>query len=140
MRRAWIGSVSSFVAAMMFAGAAPAFAQTPAPAAAGNAENGEDVFKKCRACHLVGDGAKDTVGPNLNGVIGRKAGTSETYKLYSDSMKELGAKGATWDDANLDSYLTNPKVLVPQGKMAFAGLKEKSDRDDVIAYLKKFTK
>ena len=115
------------------ASAAPAGAQ-------GNVENGEDVFKKCRACHLVGEGAKDTVGPTLNGVIGRKAGTGETYKLYSDNMKELGAKGLVWDDATLDNYLTNPKVLVPQGKMAFAGLKEKTDRDDVIAYLKKYTK
>ena len=105
-----------------------------------NAENGEDIFKKCRACHLVGEGAKDTVGPALNGVMGRKVATSETYKLYSDSMKELGAKGAVWDDATLDNYLTNPKVLVPQGKMAFPGLKDKADRDDVIAYLKKFTK
>lgn len=108
--------------------------------AQGNAESGEDVFKKCRACHLVGEGAKDTVGPQLNGVIGRKAGTSETYKTYSDNMKELGAKGTVWDDANLDNYLTNPKTLVPQGKMAFPGLKDKADRDDVIAYLKKFTK
>ena len=108
--------------------------------AQGNAENGEDVFKKCRACHLVGEGAKDTVGPQLNGVIGRKAGTSDTYKLYSDNMKELGGKGHVWDDANLDKYLENPKTVVPQGKMAFAGLKEKSDRDDVIAYLKKYTK
>ena len=108
--------------------------------AQGNTENGEDVFKKCRACHLVGEGAKDTVGPQLNGVIGRKAGTSDTYKLYSDNMKELGGKGHVWDDANLDKYLENPKTVVPQGKMAFAGLKEKSDRDDVIAYLKKYTK
>jgi cytochrome c2 len=108
--------------------------------AQGNVENGEDVFKKCRACHLVGEGAKDTVGPNLNGVIGRKAGASETYKLYSGNMTELGSKGLAWDDASLDKYLESPKAVAPQGKMAFAGLKEKSDRDDVIAYLKKFTK
>ena len=108
--------------------------------AEGNVENGEDVFKKCRACHLVGEGAKDTVGPNLNGVVGRKAAASETYKLYSENMRELGAGGIVWDDANLDKYLENPKGLVPQGKMAFPGLKEKSDRDDVIAYLKKYSK
>ena len=126
-----LGMVSVAFAATLLATAAQA---------QGNAENGEDVFKKCRACHLVGEGAKDTVGPQLNGVVGRKAGTSETYKTYSDSMKELGAKGTVWDDANLDNYLTNPKVLVPAGKMAFPGLKDKADRDDVIAYLKKFTK
>lgn len=111
-----------------------------AASAQGNAENGADVFKKCRACHLVGEGAKDTVGPQLNGVVGRKAAASETYKTYSDNMKELGGKGHVWDDANLDKYLENPKAVVPQGKMAFPGLKDKADRDDVIAYLKTFTK
>ena len=129
MRRSWIAA-----AAVMAMGASgTAFAQ-------GNVESGGDVFKKCRACHLVGDGAKDTVGPQLNGVVGRKAATSETYKTYSENMKELGGKGFTWDDANLEKYLENPKAVVPQGKMAFAGLKDKADRDDVIAYLKTFTK
>ena len=108
--------------------------------AQGNAENGADVFKKCRACHLVGEGAKDTVGPQLNKIIGRKAATSETYKTYSDNMKELGAKDLVWDDVALDKYLENPKALVPQGKMAFPGLKDKADRDDVIAYLRTFAK
>ena len=105
-----------------------------------NLETGADVFKKCRACHLIGEGAKDSVGPNLTGVVGRTAGKGETYKLYSDNMKELGTKGLVWDDANLDRYLENPKAVAPQGKMAFPGLKDKSDRDDLIAYLKKYTK
>ena len=128
--------------AQRFAGALALalLASTGTAHAQGNAENGEDVFKKCRACHLVGEGAKDTVGPNLNGVIGRKAATGETYKLYSDNIKELGAKGLVWDEATLDKYFENPKSVVPQGKMAFPGLKEKSDRDDVIGYLKKYTK
>lgn len=115
-------------------------AMTSAALAQGNAENGADVFKKCRACHLVGEGAKDTVGPQLNKIMGRKAGTSETYKTYSENMKELGTKDLVWDDANLDKYLENPKAVVPQGKMAFPGLKDKADRDDVIAYLKTFAK
>ena len=115
-------------------------ATSAAAQAQGNVENGADVFKKCRACHLVGEGAKDTVGPTLNSIIGRKAAASETYKTYSDNMKELGAKNLVWDDANLDKYLENPKALVPQGKMAFPGLKDKADRDDVIAYLKTFSK
>ena len=113
---------------------------TTAVQAEGNVENGADVFKKCRACHLVGEGAKDTVGPQLNKIMGRKAGTSETYKTYSDNMKELGQKNLAWDDSNLDKYLENPKAIVPQGKMAFPGLKDKADRDDVIAYLKTFSK
>ena len=139
MLKSWGGTLAKAAACML----ASMFLTTAAhaqPATAGNAENGEEVFRKCRACHLVGEGARDTVGPNLNGVIGRKAGSGETYKIYSAGMLELGAKGTVWDDANLDTYLTNPKVLVPQGKMAFAGLKDKSDRDDVIAYLRKFTK
>ena len=108
--------------------------------AAADLENGADVFKKCRACHLVGEGAKDTVGPTLNGVIGRKAGTSATYKTYSDNMLELGASGHAWTDDHLDKYLETPKAVVPRGKMAFPGLKDKADRDDVIAYLKSVAK
>lgn len=104
-----------------------------------DAQNGEDVFKKCRACHLVGEGAKNAVGPMLNDVIGRKAAGIEGFN-YSENMKQLGTKGTVWDDANLDNYLENPKKLVPAGKMAFPGLKEKQDRDDVIAYLKTFSK
>ncbi|KAB2849621.1 MAG: cytochrome c family protein [Hyphomicrobiaceae bacterium] len=105
-----------------------------------DAANGEAVFKKCRACHLVGPEAKHTVGPQLNNVIGRKAGTIADFSSYSDQMKELGSKGLVWNDATLDKYLANPKDLVPNGKMAFPGLSDKEDRADVIAYLKTFTK
>jgi cytochrome c len=105
-----------------------------------DAANGEAVFKKCRACHLVGPSAKHTVGPQLNNVIGRKAGSIADFASYSDQIKELGSKGLVWDDANLDKYLANPKDLVPNGKMAFPGLSDKEDRADVIAYLKTFSK
>ena len=109
-------------------------------AMAQDAANGESVFKKCRACHLVGPDAKHTVGPQLNNVIGRKAGSIADFASYSDQMKELGTKGLVWDDASLEKYLTNPKDLVPNGKMAFPGLSDKEDRADVIAYLKNFSK
>lgn len=109
-------------------------------AMAQDAANGETVFKKCRACHLVGPDAKHTVGPQLNNLIGRKAGSIADFASYSDQMKELGTKGLVWDDASLDKYLTNPKDLVPNGKMAFPGLSDKEDRADVIAYLKTFSK
>lgn len=109
-------------------------------ASAQDAANGETVFKKCRACHLVGPDAKHSVGPQLNNLIGRKAGSIADYSSYSDQMKELGTKGLVWDDATLDKYLTNPKDLVPNGKMAFPGLSDKEDRADVIAYLKTFSK
>jgi cytochrome c len=103
----------------------------------GNADAGEDVFKKCRACHAVGDGATNKVGPQLNGIIGRKSGTVEGF-AYSDSNKEAGAKGLVWTPEELIKYLENPQAYMPKNKMAFAGLKDEQDRRDVIAYLAKF--
>jgi cytochrome c len=104
----------------------------------GNAEAGEDVFKKCRACHAVGADATNKVGPLLNGIIGRKSGTVDGFN-YSDSNKEAGAKGLVWNEAELLKYLENPQAYMPKNKMAFAGLKDEQDRLDVLAYLKKFS-
>ena len=103
------------------------------------AENGADVFKKCRACHLVGDTAKNAVGPALNRIIGRKAGIAEGY-TYSENLRELGQGGLVWNEEQLGRYLENPKAVVPKGKMAFPGIPDAQDRADVIAYLKTFTK
>lgn len=110
-----------------------------ARAADGNAEDGEEVFKKCRACHKVGPGATNSVGPVLNGVIGRKAGTIEGFK-YSPANQDAGTKGLVWTEEVLNKYLENPLKFVPGTIMAFAGLKDEQDRLDVIAYLKKFNK
>ena len=107
--------------------------------AAQNAENGEQVFKKCRACHQVGEGAKTAVGPVLNGLFGRQSGTIEGFN-YSDANKEAGAKGLIWNEVELDKYLKEPLVYMPKNKMAFAGIKDDDDRKDVIAYLKTFSK
>jgi cytochrome c len=100
----------------------------------GDADAGKQVFKKCHACHNVGEGAKNAVGPVLNGIVGRKAGTYEDYN-YSDANK---SSGITWDAATLDVYLTNPKAKVPGTKMAFPGLPSDKDRANVIAYLSTF--
>ncbi len=100
----------------------------------GDAEAGKNVFKKCHACHNVGEGAKNAVGPELNGIVGRKAGTAEGYN-YSDANKN---SGITWDVATLDVYLKDPKAKVPGTKMAFPGLSNDKDRADVIAYLGTF--
>ncbi len=100
----------------------------------GDAAKGEQLFKKCMACHSIADKA-NKVGPSLLGVFGRKVASSEGY-AYSNSMKEYGATGAVWDDATLHTYLENPKALVAKTKMAFAGLKKTEERDDLIAYLK----
>ncbi len=102
--------------------------------AAGDPEAGKDVFKKCHACHNIGEGAHNAVGPELNGVVGRKAGTAEGYS-YSDANK---SSGITWDVDTLKVYLRNPKARVPGTKMTFAGLTHDSEIDNVIAYLQTF--
>jgi len=97
-------------------------------------KKGKKVFRKCKACHAVGEKAKNKVGPQLNGVVGREAGTVEGYK-YSKAMK---ASGLTWDNATLDKYLTKPKDLVKGTKMIFSGLKKEKQRVNLIGYLKTF--
>lgn len=103
-------------------------------ATAQDAAAGEKVFLKCKACHQIGEGAKDAVGPVLNGIIGRKAGTYPGY-AYSDANKN---SGLTWDEATLKEYLKNPRAKVPGTKMIFPGLPKEEDIDNVIAYLKQF--
>nr|WP_245866458.1 cytochrome c family protein [Kandeliimicrobium roseum] len=104
----------------------------------GDAAKGERVFRKCMACHAVGEGAKNKVGPELNGVVGRAAASVEDFK-YSPAMQEKGEGGLVWDAGTLDAFLTNPKDYVPGTKMAFPGLKKDGERADVIAYLATFT-
>lgn len=103
----------------------------------GNVEAGEDVFKKCRACHEAGPDAKNKVGPNLTGIVGRKVGSVADF-AYSDANKAFGEKGSIWSEDELFKYLANPLVYMPKTKMAFAGLTDEQDRRDVIAYLKQF--
>jgi cytochrome c len=103
-----------------------------------DAAAGEKVFAKCKVCH-VADTDKNKVGPSLNGLIGRVAGTHEGFK-YSPAMVEAGKSGTKWDDATLATYLHDPKTAIKGNKMAFAGLKKDEDVANVIAYLKQFTK
>ncbi len=112
----------------------------PEPAAAVDPElvaAGEKVFKKCAACHKVGEGAKNAVGPMLNGVLGKPAASVQGFK-YSAAMTGAGAAGMVWDAATLDGYLADPKGFIPKNKMAFAGLKKPEDRAALIAYLSQF--
>lgn len=111
-----------------------------APAQDGNAKDGAEIFRKCRACHEVGPGAKHKVGPLLNDIIGRRAGTVEGFDNYSDANKQAGAKGLVWTEEVMFKYLEAPLSFMPGTKMAFAGLKDPQDRRDVIAYLKQFSK
>jgi cytochrome c len=106
----------------------------PIAAQAQDAANGEKVFAQCRACHQIGPTAKNAVGPVLNGVIGRKAGTVEGYN-YSPANKN---SGLTWDEATFTEYIKDPKAKVPGTKMVYAGLKDEQRIKDLIAYLKQF--
>lgn len=105
--------------------------------AEGDAAAGEKVFKKCKACHAVGDGAKKKVGPVLNGIVGAPAGASEGFK-YSKALQAKASEGLVWTDEALDAFLTKPKEYIPGTKMSMAGLKKEKQRADLIAYLKTF--
>ncbi len=123
-------------------GAASAEAEAPAAQAgeislaaalaAGKADNGAKVFKKCAACHSVNAADGNKIGPNLNGLVGRKVASAADFG-YSPAMTGFGGE---WTYERLDTYLANPKETVPGNKMAFAGLKKQADRADVILYLR----
>ncbi|MFN7051191.1 MAG: c-type cytochrome, partial [Gemmobacter sp.] len=137
-------AVVAEVAAEVPADAAPAepvSAEAPAaaPAAADPAlvAAGEKVFKKCAACHKLGEGAKNGTGPVLNGIVGHAAGAVDGFK-YSKPLADMAAGGLIWDDAALQAFLENPKGFMKGTKMSFVGLKKPEDRAAVIAYLSTF--
>jgi cytochrome c len=103
-------------------------------AAAQDSEAGQRSFNKCRSCHQIGEGAKNTIGPQMNGLFGRKSGTIEGYS-YSDANKN---SGITWDDAVFAEYIRDPKAKIPGTKMVFAGIKGEQEVKDLTAYLKQF--
>jgi cytochrome c len=113
--------------AVLAIGAAPA-------AQAQNADAGRAVFNQCRACHTIDAGGRNGVGPNLHAVVGRRAAAVENFR-YSANMRTLAEGGLTWTPEMLDRYLTNPKDVVPQGSMAFAGLRNAEQRANLIAWL-----
>ena len=104
------------------------------PASAQDAALGEKTFLKCKACHQIGEGARNGVGPNLNGLIGRKSGSVEGYS-YSEANK---ASGLTWDEDTFRDYIKNPKAKIPGTKMIFAGIQKDEEIDNLSAYFKTF--
>lgn len=104
----------------------------------GDADAGEQVFKKCTACHSIGQGAEDRVGPHLNGIFGRRAGAHEGFK-YSDDMAMMGSDGLTWTLETLNAYVENPKALVSRTRMNFAGLDDPEERADLMAFLRVYS-
>ena len=111
----------------------------------GDAAKGENVFKRCMACHMVGDGAKNKVGPVLNAVFGRTAGTFEEYK-YGKDLVAAGEAGLVWNKEEMFEYLADPRKYLrakldnkkAKSKMSFK-LKKEQDRKDVITYLMTFS-
>ncbi len=122
------------ISLMTFVAGVALSALTGSAFAAGDAAAGEHVFAKCKACHQVGEGAKNAIAPELNGIDGRAAGSAAGYN-YSDAMK---SSGITWNEASFKEYIKNPKAKVPGTKMVFQGLPADKDEDDVWAYLSGF--
>ena len=97
---------------------------------------GERSFAKCRSCHQVGEGARNLVGPELNGLIGRHSGAVEGYS-YSNANKN---SGLTWDEATFTDYIKDPRAKIPGTKMIFVGIKSEKEIKDLTAFLKQFDK
>ena len=105
-------------------------------ALAQDADAGKTSFNKCLACHAVGEGAKNKVGPVLNGLEGRKSGTVEDYS-YSEANKN---SGIVWNKETFLEYIKDPKAKIPGTKMVFAGIKKEDEANALWAYLAKFDK
>lgn len=127
--------MAKFTSAMVVLGLAVSALAGAAMAAPpkGDPVLGKKVFMRCVACHAVTPGAGVKMGPNLAGVVGRKAGAAPGFK-YSAAMKKANLK---WDDATLDKWLTKPSAVVPGTSMAFAGVPTPADRAALIAYMRK---
>jgi cytochrome c len=105
------------------------------PGHAADLEAGKASFNKCKICHTLDTGGKNTVGPNLHGVFGRQAGSVAGFR-YSDAMKK---SGITWNDDAIGKYVRDPRGFMPGNKMAFPGIKSDSEIEDLLAYLKQAT-
>jgi cytochrome c len=105
-------------------------------ALAQDAAAGKTSFNKCMACHAIGEGAKNKVGPELNGLDGRKSGTAPDYS-YSDANKN---SGITWNKDQFLDYIKDPKAKIPGTKMAFAGIKNEKEANDLLAFISQHDK
>lgn len=110
-------------------------AAAPGSVGAEDLKKGAESFRKCRACHDAGPAAANKVGPILNGVYGRAAGSVAGYN-YSEAMKLAGSKKLVWNDETLNGYLEAPGTYLPKNKMAFKGIADEAERADLIAFLK----
>ena len=97
-------------------------------------EKGANVFKQCQVCHSISPGAKNKIGPELNGLDGRAAGTIPNFN-YSDANRN---SGVVWNEENFKAYVKYPRAFVPDTKMIFPGLKDQQQANDLWAYVKQF--
>lgn len=104
------------------------------PARAGDVAAGEQSFRKCLPCHSIGEGAKNKIGPELNGIDGRHSGTAPGYS-YSDANKN---SGITWNEQTFKKYIKDPRAMIPGTKMIFPGIKNEQEADNLWDYLKQF--
>jgi cytochrome c len=118
--------MKTLTALIVAASSAAAFAQ--------DIEAGQTSFKKCQVCHDVGETAKNKIGPILNGLDGRKAGSVEGFS-YSDANKN---SGITWSETTFKEYINDPRAKIPDTKMVFPGIKNEKEAGDLWAYLKQF--
>ncbi|MDE0204103.1 MAG: c-type cytochrome [Rhodospirillaceae bacterium] len=103
-----------------------------------DAARGKALFGQCKRCHQVGSGAEHRIGPHLNDVFGRAAGSLADFR-YSKAMQEAGVGGVVWGGATLDAFLAEPSALVPRSRMSFGGMEEADDRADLLAWLRGFS-
>jgi cytochrome c len=104
------------------------------PAGGQDAAAGQRVFNQCRACHTTDRGGRNLVGPNLHGVVGRRAGSVEGFR-YSRPMQQKREQNFAWTEENLRAYIRNPGAIVPGGSMSYPGLRNEQQLNDLIAYL-----
>jgi cytochrome c len=127
-----IAATALSVSLLAAAAASPALAQS-----AGDAAAGERVFAQCRACHQVGETARNGVGPNLNGLFGRKAGSVEGFN-YSPAFKTPAVAEKVWSPENFAVYIRNPREVTPGTRMVFPGIRSDNQIADLTAYLRQF--
>jgi cytochrome c len=114
--------------------AAALIAASTAAGVAQDAQKGKTVFNQCMACHAIGPDAQNKIGPELNGLDGRKAGTAANFS-YSDANKN---SGIVWNEATFKDYIKDPRAKVPGTKMIFAGVKNEQQVNDLWAYVSQF--
>ena len=107
----------------------------PPPAAGADAAAGRRVFNQCRACHTIEAGGRNGVGPNLHGVLDRRAGSVEGFR-YSAALRRKAEEGLVWTEDQLRAYLADPKGTVPGGSMTYVGLRNEAMLGDLLAYLR----